>query len=98
MPFCIKCGEELLPNAKFCHRCGHGIVPTLRQKPAPTPPPSEKIAKPVFQKIELKVYQHIKRHRGELDVKKCAKRLGVSEEDVKRAVESLIAKGKLERE
>jgi len=20
--FCIKCGTELLPNAKFCRRCG----------------------------------------------------------------------------
>lgn len=51
-----------------------------------------------FEQIESKVYRHLKRHRGELDVAKCAKRLGVSEEEVEKAAEALVAKGKLEKE
>jgi len=37
MPFCIKCGRELLPNAKFCHRCGTTVKPAV--KPTPVTPP-----------------------------------------------------------
>lgn len=51
-----------------------------------------------FEQIESKVYRYLKRHRGELDVAKCAKRLGVSEEEVEKAAEALVAKGKLEKE
>lgn len=44
------------------------------------------------------MYRYIERHRGELDVAKCAKRLGISEKEVERAAESLVEKGKLEAE
>ena len=43
MPFCPKCGGELRPNAKFCHRCGteviaisHTVVPMTPRVQAPT--------------------------------------------------------------
>lgn len=35
MKFCIKCGNELLPGAKFCHRCGVTVKPA--EKPAAQP-------------------------------------------------------------
>ena len=43
MSFCIKCGRKLLPNAKFCHRCGVTVVkpkpvaPVVGPKPAVQP-------------------------------------------------------------
>lgn len=37
MPFCIKCGNKLLPNAKFCHRCGTTVKPVAKPKPAIPP-------------------------------------------------------------
>ena len=82
MPYCIKCGTELRPNAKFCHRCAAAV----------------RTIKPTLVGIESKVYRHIKRHRGTLDVTKCAERLGVPEEEVEKAARALVAKGKLEKE
>lgn len=35
MAFCIKCGNKLLPNAKFCHRCGVTVKPIAMPKPTP---------------------------------------------------------------
>lgn len=38
MSFCTKCGNKLLPNAKFCHRCGATAKPI--KKPKPVAPPA----------------------------------------------------------
>ena len=75
------------------------VVSTIyvtRRKWIPTPLPEP--APPVPEQIEKAVYRHIKRHRGTLDVTKCAKRLGVPEEEVEKAARALVAKGKLEKE
>jgi hypothetical protein len=67
------------------------VYPTLRRKPAPPA-----LLKP--EQLEAAVYKHIKRHHGELDVKEFAKKLGISEEEVEKATQALVAKGKLMEE
>lgn len=37
MAFCTKCGNKLLPNAKFCHRCGATVKPVAKPKPVAPP-------------------------------------------------------------
>jgi DNA-directed RNA polymerase subunit M/transcription elongation factor TFIIS len=44
MKFCIKCGNGLLPNAKFCHKCGMAVK--LATKPEPAVPIKPKPAAP----------------------------------------------------
>ncbi len=83
-------------------------TPSLaRPKPPTAPPKKEVVVKPTPKRIERKltpeqieskVYKYLKRHRGELDVGKCAERLGVSEDEVERAARALVTKGKLEEE
>lgn len=83
-------------------------VPTpAAPKPPTAPPKKEVVVKPTPKRIERKltpeqieskVYKYLKRHRGELDVGKCAERLGVSEDEVERAARALVTKGKLEEE
>jgi hypothetical protein len=37
MPFCIKCGNNLLPNAKFCIYCGAKVLSITKPKPVTSP-------------------------------------------------------------
>ena len=37
MTFCIKCGNKLLPNTKFCHRCGVTVKPIAKPKSVASP-------------------------------------------------------------
>lgn len=46
--------------------------------------------------INKKVYEYIRRGRGEIDISECAEELDISEDDVEKAIESLKKKGKLE--
>lgn len=36
MSFCIKCGNQLKPNARFCGKCGEIIIQTVQQHPTLT--------------------------------------------------------------
>lgn len=48
------------------------------------------------EEIEEGVYKYVKKHPEGIDVAECAKKLGVSEKDVEKAVKALVKKGKLE--
>lgn len=71
--------------------------PKLRPAPKPAPP-KKKPPKLSSAQIESMVYTYIKRHRGELDVRRCAKKLELSEREVRMAVEVLKARGKVAEE
>lgn len=43
MAFCTKCGNKLLPDAKFCHRCGATVKPVTKPKPVAPPAPAAPI-------------------------------------------------------
>ena len=97
MAFCIKCGRELEPGANFCHHCGQQAAP-IEEEASAEPAPEQTERKLTPSQIEHKIYRFIKRHRGVLDVRKCVKRLGISEDEVERAVRALVAKGRLEED
>lgn len=48
------------------------------------------------EEIEAEVYKYVKRSPGGIDIAECAGELGVSEEEVEKAVNALVRKGKLE--
>ena len=55
MPFCSKCGEEVLPNAEFCSSCGFSLKGQTPETPAPmasraVPPTSVTIRKKTHKK------------------------------------------------
>jgi len=60
MGFCIKCGNKLLPNAKFCHRCGATVRPILKPKPAIPP-----IAPPPYKSPIAETYYEVIRPAAE---------------------------------
>ncbi len=41
MPFCSRCGRELLPNSKFCMHCGTSINAPIPPPPAIPPSPAK---------------------------------------------------------
>lgn len=48
------------------------------------------------EEIEAEVYKYVKRSPGGIDIAECAEELGISEEEVEKAVNALVRKGKLE--
>lgn len=51
MPYCIKCGVELKPNAKFCHNCGE-MANVIESR---IPPRQEVVEKAVEPDINLEL-------------------------------------------
>lgn len=51
--------------------------------------------RPSFDEVKQAVLDYIRSHRGFLDVTDCARRLGVSSSDVRKALEALINEGKI---
>jgi len=53
MAFCTKCGNQLLPSAKFCHRCGTTVKPAEKPKPvehtAKLTPPTSAYKSPIAE-------------------------------------------------
>lgn len=60
------------------------VRPAEEKKPGLTP-----------EEIEEGVFKYVKKHPEGLDVAECAKKLGVSDKDVDKAVKALVKKGKL---
>jgi len=52
MPTCVKCGQTLEPNMKFCGKCG-AKVEEKPQLQTQVPPPAAKVAKPFPTEIIL---------------------------------------------
>lgn len=88
--FCTSCGAAIEPTDKFCTRCGAKleVMPEVRRAPTKLKP----------AQIEQMVYGYVVDHGGEIDVAECAEELGLSAVDVKRAVKSLVRKGKVAME
>jgi hypothetical protein len=85
-----------------CIICVSVISDLLKGKPAEPPPPRPipQPRKPRLKpaQIESMVYGYIVSHGGEIDVTECAEELGLSEREVRAAVEALKAKGKVAEE
>ena len=67
MPFCVKCGRELLSNAKFCHRCGT----TIRHVKKPTPVALASYKSPIAETY----YEEVLRPAAEEKLKKLSPRV-----------------------
>jgi ribosomal protein L40E len=68
VPFCIKCGNELLPGAKFCHRCGsEAMIVKKPEKPAAPSPYRSPTAEMYYEMLRPAAEERVRkpsvRHR-----------------------------------
>lgn len=80
---CRSCGMENPHTSSYCSRCGESLLPS--------PALSDK-------QIKTMVLGYIRDQEGELDMDECAEELGLTAEQVERAIKMLKEEGKLEEE
>jgi hypothetical protein len=83
-----------IPEAEVKKAKKLAVCPAEAKKLVVRPAEEKKRMKP--EEVEAEVYKYIKRRPGEIDITDCAKKLGVSEKEVEKAIKSLVKKGKLE--
>lgn len=80
---CRSCGMENPYTSSYCSRCGDSLLPRSAL--------SDK-------QLKTMVLGYIREQSGELDIDECADELGLTAEQVKRALRILKEEGKLEEE
>jgi hypothetical protein len=86
--------------------CGAYLLSRAKGIPEMRPKEEKKLAVRVVEvkpkkrmrpeEVEAEVYKYVKRSPGGIDIAECAEELGISEEEVQKAINALVRKGKLE--